>query len=643
MKVLRVDSWSRARTKSFQVRVPRSLRACPFVLIAGFAHGDVPSPTGADETRRAITAEVDSLGASLAELDRVVRAGDAPTVRTPSVHGAFRAARAHYKRIEDVLEFYAPSLAAAFNSRRQEVDDDDAPPPSTLAPSGFPVLEGLLFRHRAPVANDSLLLAISNLRLAVSRARAMAAAIEPTDAQVIELTRLQLFRIATIGIAGFDAPQSGDAMRECAQALIGIRARYSLAGRRWSASRRELAVLDDALRAAILYLQANPAFAAFDRLTFLVRYAAPSARALAAVARSLDLPRISMPRPLRADAVFPYDVDAFDASAYAPRSTPIATRALLALGRRLFADPALSGSGTRSCASCHVPGLRFTDGRSRAETFKPDAGTTRNTPTIINAGLQPRQFDDERAVTLEDQVVAVLASRTEMASSITQAAAVVGRDAEYQRQFAFAFATNVRGAVSPQRLREALALFVRSQVALSSRFDRAVRGDTALLTLEERTGFNLFMGKAGCGTCHFAPLFSGVTPPLFVGSDVEVIGTPRARGSARLLDPDSGRAGIDHIPYHVGAFKTPSLRNVALTAPYMHNGVFRTLEAVVAFYNAGGGAGSGMRVPTQTLSADSLHLSAGERKAIIAFLGSLTDTISTASVQQPRVENLPRN
>jgi cytochrome c peroxidase len=144
------------------------------------------------------------------------------------------------------------------------------------------------------------------------------------------------------------------------------------------------------------------------------------------------------------------------------------------------------------------------------------------------------------------------------------------------------------------------------------------------------------MGKGGCGTCHFAPLFSGNTPPLYMGSDVEVIGTPASPRTPAMLDPDSGRAHVDGLPAHLRAFKTPSLRNVALTAPYMHNGTFRTLGEVLVFYDGGGGLGAGAHIANQTLSADSLHLSATERREIIAFLGALSDTVSQRRARQAK-------
>jgi cytochrome c peroxidase len=176
-------------------------------------------------------------------------------------------------------------------------------------------------------------------------------------------------------------------------------------------------------------------------------------------------------------------------------------------------------------------------------------------------------------------------------------------------------------------MRGALAAYMRSLVRLDSRFDRAMRGEEAVLAVDERRGFNLFMGKARCGTCHFAPLFNGTVPPGYTESEVEIIGVPvSTRG--QVLDPDRGAGASDKAPLHDFAFKTPTVRNVVVSAPYMHNGVFRTLAEVVDFYDAGGGAGLGLDVPNQTLPADSLHLTRGEKRDLVAFMRALTDTSS---------------
>jgi cytochrome c peroxidase len=135
------------------------------------------------------------------------------------------------------------------------------------------------------------------------------------------------------------------------------------------------------------------------------------------------------------------------------------------------------------------------------------------------------------------------------------------------------------------------------------------------------------MGKAKCGTCHFIPFFNGVAPPYFSESESEVIGVPSTNDTLHpVLDPDKGKYNLYPIDILRFSFKTPTLRNVALTAPYMHNGVYKSLEEVVDFYNKGGGAGLGIAPSNQTLPKSPLQLSATEKKQIISFLRALTDT-----------------
>jgi len=602
-----------------------------------------------DDVRRLVLAQVDSLDTSLAALRGALSAtagspsADGPP---PAVRVAFRRARAQYKHLEAVVEFYAPALAAAFNSRRQEVDDDDAPPPSLLAPSGFPVLESLFWPSAgsapARAFADSARRFVDAMRPLVGRVRGLATGggIQPTDAQVIELTRLELVRVTTLGIAGFDTPHSRDAMAECAEALDGVRQLYMAAGARWPVAEARRHGLKASLSAASAYLRSHADFTTFDRLGFLAGYANAAAVALDSLRLTAGIVPLVMPRGLRASAVSPYAAGAFDSRAYAPRSAPSESPALVELGERLFGDPRLSGPGTRSCASCHVPSRAFTDGRTTPASLVAGIRVPRNTPTLINVGLQPAQFADERAVSLEDQVVEVLRSRAEMGSSIETATRRVAADRDYRARFSRAFGAGGReddsGTVTPLRVRQALAAYERSLIGMSSRFDRAVRGDAFAITAEERRGFNLFMVKAGCGSCHFAPLFGGIAPPLYVASDVEVIGTPAAPTSTGL-DADSGRGAIDHRADHIRAFKVPSLRNVAVTAPYMHNGTFLTLRQVMDFYEGGGAHGL---LPNQTLGTDSLPLTPSERDAVIAFLQTLTDS----SVRSDRVKmNVPDN
>jgi cytochrome c peroxidase len=156
----------------------------------------------------------------------------------------------------------------------------------------------------------------------------------------------------------------------------------------------------------------------------------------------------------------------------------------------------------------------------------------------------------------------------------------------------------------------------------SAAFDAYMRGDGKALTTNEIGGFNLFMGKARCATCHYLPLFSGVLPPRYMQMEAEVIGVPQTKKGKRI-DPDPGLYAIIPQEFNRHAFKTTTVRNIAKTAPYMHNGVFQTLEEVIDFYDKGGGAGMGIKIGNQTLVADRLHLTVKEKKELVDFIQSL--------------------
>ena len=570
---------------------------------------------------------VDRLGESFDDLDAAIERGD------PRVARSFAVARARYKRLEPLLELYSPALASALNGRRQEIDDEDQPAPVGPPTTGFPALEPTLWPR---VRRDEARAVVARTRSVLKRAGELAGAIEPTDAQLVEAARLELFRVETLGIAGFDATGRAAALREAADAVDGVNELLLVDGaRRWPDHEPERGELSRRLRAASVRLRASDSVDA-DRLTLLVDYLLPASRALAALRASAHVPPLTMPRPLRAAAATPYDAGAFAVEAYAPSGSPAVSSEMAALGRRLFHDPILSGNGARSCASCHDPRRAFADGlRANVSLRRPRMRLPRNTPTLLNAALQPTQFADERATSLEEQAAQVLANGDEMGSSADRAAARVALRDSYRRDFARAFGTDERHAVTPLRLRQAIAAYERTILTLNSRFDRAVRGDASAITAEERRGFTLFMGKARCGTCHFAPLFGGVMPPSYKSSDVEVIGVPVRPDGIGGLDPDLGRGRVDGVPTHLRAFKTPSLRNAALTAPYMHNGAFATLAEVLDFYDRGGRVGSVPLPANRTLPADSLHLHPDEQRAIIAFIGALTDTaVDGASISR---------
>ena len=297
------------------------------------------------------------------------------------------------------------------------------------------------------------------------------------------------------------------------------------------------------------------------------------------------------------------------------------------LGKLLFYDPVLSGNNQRSCASCHKPEQFFTDTANASSlAYNHSDFLPRNSPSLINAEFNHLIMMDGKHYSLQHQTKAVVTNPVEMGGDEQSILNKVLSCKEYNKRFKKLLAyTPQEPEITFDHLSSALTYYYSRFSLYSAPFDEAVnRGK--YLSASAREGFNLFMSKAQCGTCHFVPQFNGVKPP-FVGSEFEVLGVPQDTGFKKL-SPDRGRYEVNPAAETMHAFRTGSLRNAAHTMPYMHNGVFTTLEQVVDFYNAGGGAGRGLIVPNQTLSADSLRLTVVEKKNLIAFITSLDEYIA---------------
>ena len=572
----------------------------------------------ADRVRAGYVAGIDSLAEASGAI-RDVHRGD-----SASALASFRRARRAYKRVEYLVTDLLPDAEIALNGpplpRPHETVVD-----AVIPPTGLQVLEAALLRP-SPASDSVITHQIRLLAPTLAGLRAVRVDSATADSRFFDASRQEIARITTLGLAGFDATLSRDGILESAEALRGIRQGLTAYRPGGGGALSAWRTLDRRLVEAIAALDADPDFARFDRLAFITRRAAPLAAALTDFQAALGIRRTTRPTAWYTSANSIFDAGALDRLDYAPSDAAPLRPDMLALGRRLFFDPRLSAGNRRSCATCHQPARAFTDGRRLAQV-DAGRGTIRNVPTLLNAALQPFQFADQRAHALEDQIAAVLANPREMNLPLDAAVAKLQGDSALAEDFAEAYGVAPANAISPRRLQTTLAAFVRSLVATHSPFDRAAAGDSAALTAEERLGFDLFMGKAACGTCHFAPTFGGSLPPALLESEPEVIGVPsRAVTAGARIDPDSGVAGFDHVPIHLHAFKTPSLRNVAVTAPYMHNGVYRTLEQVVDFYDRGGGAGIGIELPNQTLSPEPLRLSRAEKRALVAFMRTLTDT-----------------
>jgi cytochrome c peroxidase len=291
--------------------------------------------------------------------------------------------------------------------------------------------------------------------------------------------------------------------------------------------------------------------------------------------------------------------------------------ARIALGKRLFEDKELSSTGTIACASCHDPRLSFADGEP---TGKGVTGRrlVRHTPSLWNSAFSPLLFWDGRAASLEEQIRFPVEHPDEMGASLDNAVARLQRHDSYERAFAQAFPPDFQQdrRISPRTIAQALAAYERTLISPPTRFDAWVAGDAAALSPAETRGFALFAGKGRCINCHTGFAF---TDHGFY--DIGLSGTDRGRG------PIVGLAVAEH------AFKTPTLRELAWTAPYMHDGSLATLEDVVRHYERGG-------VRRPALSRDlpqGLTLTDTERAELIAFLETLSSEAPPAPSTEPWV------
>ena len=277
------------------------------------------------------------------------------------------------------------------------------------------------------------------------------------------------------------------------------------------------------------------------------------------------------------------------------------------LGRRLFFDRRLSRGGMRACVSCHIPERALADGRTTPVSLIPTAPLLRNTPSLLYAPLEARLTWDGRVRTADRQALTVIHAAAEMGLTDAELTQAVAADPAYRIGFRYAF----HEEVTPQRVSLALAEYEASAfVPGDAPIDRFARGDNGALSLDARTGLDVFAGKGRCARCHIPPVFGGVRPPDFTAPVFAILGVPAAPGS-HAVDADRGRQG---------AFKVPIVRNVARTAPYFHHGRYATLEQVVDFYDRGGGAGLGLDVPNQDPEVRPLHLSAEERRVLLVFM-----------------------
>lgn len=291
------------------------------------------------------------------------------------------------------------------------------------------------------------------------------------------------------------------------------------------------------------------------------------------------------------------------------------------LGKKLFFDRRLSGDGTMSCVTCHMPELAFTDGQAISLSY-PTTMNWRNSPTLINVAFSKFLFHDGRAQTLEDQALFPMMSSFEMNQNLDFMEEEIRSVPEYVDEFRQVFGTD---DISRERIAMAIAAFERTLISLQAPLDRYLQGEESALSATAKRGLDIFTGKGKCTECHYGVnLIDDRFHALNVPEHPEFQVDPRVAATRRFvaklyhfegfrtLAEDPGRYLITKEDKDWRAFKTPTLRDIAKTGPYMHNGIFETLDEVMDFFNQGGGAGNSVLKP--------LGLSPTEKKDLQTFL-----------------------
>ncbi|MEO6549789.1 MAG: cytochrome c peroxidase [Ferruginibacter sp.] len=296
------------------------------------------------------------------------------------------------------------------------------------------------------------------------------------------------------------------------------------------------------------------------------------------------------------------------------------------VGKLLFYDPILSQNNSRSCNSCHKSTEYFTD--TAVATSLQINGRDhllRNAPTLLNAKFNHLVMLDGKHLSLQNQLKDVMTNPLEMGSNEQRVLKKILSCKEYKDAFTRLLAyTPQEPTITLDHIVSAITFYYSKFSNYYSPFDNAMN-ENKHIDVAAKRGFNLFMSKAQCATCHFVPQFNGVKPP-YVSSEFEVLGVP-ADKKYKQLSADKGRYQINSAAETLHAIRTGSIRNADHTKPYMHNGVFSTMNEVIDFYDNGGGIGHGLLVPNQTLSSDSLHLLVTEKADLLAFISSMNEQI----------------
>ncbi|MFL9842864.1 cytochrome-c peroxidase [Flavobacterium rhizosphaerae] len=562
---------------------------------------------------------ITSLNTDITHLDEVAQLYKAGKIPLDTLQKTVSQTRLSYKRAEFYLAFYFPEYTNDhFNGAPLLQIEKEGTRPKVVTPEGLQVLDELVYSDDAPEEKVQIGALCKKLHGAYIDLYDGIGNPDMTGVNGATAMRLQLIRIFSLGITGFDTPGSLNGLTEAKESLQAMQLFYE---EQFSKS----GPVNTLFNEAIGYLGDNTDFDTFNRLEFFKKYIDPLYKQLGEV--NGQVPGfISNESAWNSKSTSVFAEDFLNPYFFTNLKQEEDNTEIRALGRSLFYDPALSEEGTVSCATCHQPEKAFTDGLSKSASNIQGKTVLRNAPTLLNAAYADRYFYDLRAFTLEQQAEHVIFNPEEFNTAYSIILKKLEKNQDYVSRFKKAFG---KKGITRENFSKALASYVMSLKSFNSPMDKFLRGETQYISQEAQNGLNLFMGKAACATCHFAPTFAGLVPPLYNENESEILGVLKDP-SSKSVDSDSGR--IDNEVYteyawiYEKSFKTSTVRNAEKTAPYFHNGAYKTLEEVIDFYNEGGGAGMGLTVKNQTLAPDKLNLTEKEKKELIAFIKALTDT-----------------
>lgn len=566
-----------------------------------------------------------------AQLDTFQNLGQQHTDRKQLVD-RLKKARIDFKRFEFIVEYIDNRRYPFFNGvNAVEMDDGYNP---NAKPEGLQVIETELFADSLDY--DRVVFLTKQLKYRALSFYLYLKDSKLKDTYIFESIRFHLIRIESLNLVAFDSPEIRNNVNEIKTALESIR--IVLSFYKNDANHTAISKLQADITAANSYLSARN-FSTLDRLYFIKKYLQPITKGITYLQQKLAIPYLEennkVFRVVNLKSTTIYDSTFLNPRFFAQDKYYKDNPLYAELGKKLFFDKRLSADGSMSCGTCHQPQNSFTDRLPTAITNKTGEFQKRNTPSLMNVAFQASYFYDFAALTMESQVDHVVVNPKEFNHNYDEILKRISGDTQYVRLFSAAFPEFRQDAVSIYGINMCISEFQRKMVFLNSPFDKYMRGQTTTLDASVKRGFNLFMGKAQCGSCHFAPTYYGLTPPFYGTSESEVLGVTQTFDTIHpVLDDDIGRFKNFEIDQFKFSFKTSTVRNAQLTAPYMHNGGFQSLEDVIEFYNMGGGAGMKLDVPNQTLSSDRLNLTRQDKKDIIAFIHSLTDTSGISRFRQ---------